>query len=107
MGVGVDQERQSRLHINQLTVLQLITATLCVAVGITCLQLSFDRRFAGGSVPNVYLIVIGLSLFVVIPIFHIIRRTDRSLIASLLGSLLISVFAVVAVLAFLVFSGTI
>ena len=103
----MDQERHSRLQINQLSVRQLIAATLCVAIGITCLRLSFDRRFAGGSVPNFYLFVIGLSLFVVIPIFHFVHRTNRAWIAGAFGSLLLSIVAVVTVLAFLILSGSI
>lgn len=81
---------------------QLLTATLCVALGITCLKLSFDRRIAPGSVPNFYLFVIGVSLFVVIPIFHVIHRSDRKLLVSVIGSFLVSMLLVITVLAFMI-----
>ena len=103
----MNEKRQSRLQSNQLSIRQLMFATLSIALGITCLRFSFDRRFAAGSVPNVYLIVIGLSLFVVVPMFHYCQRPNWALLANLLISLALSIFVIVIVLAFLVVSGTI
>ncbi len=103
----MDQDGQPRLKNFQVSIGQLLTAMLCIAVGIICLRLSFHRRFAGGSVPNVYLIVIGLALFVVIPTFSLFRRANWTPLANFVGSLALSILIVIAILAFLVLSGTI
>ncbi len=103
----MDQDGQPPLKIFQLSIGQLLTAMLCIAIGITCIRLSLHRRFAGGSVPNVYLIVIGLALFVVIPAFPLFRRANWTRLANFVGSLALSILIVMAMLAFLVLSGTI
>jgi low temperature requirement protein LtrA len=102
----VDQDGP-RLKNFQVSIAHLLAAMICIAIGITCLRLSFHRRFAGGSLPNVYLIVLGLALFVVIPTFSLCRRANWTPLANFVGSLALSILIVIAVLAFLVLSGTI
>jgi hypothetical protein len=103
----VDQEGQPRLKNFQVSIGQLLTATLCIAIGITCLRLSFHPRFVGGSVPNVNLIVMGCAMFVVIPTFPLFRRANWTPLANFVGSLALSILIAIAMLAFLVLSGTI
>lgn len=99
--------QKRRLTISQVTMRQLAAATLCVAVGITCVRLSFAPRFAGGSVPNFFLIVLGLSCFVVVPIYHVIQQTNSDVLGTAIASLLAAIAATVTVLVFLILSGVV
>lgn len=50
-----------------------------VAVGVSSLQLAFNKRIAPGSVPNFYLLVFGLSLIGSVLVLRLLSSRKNSL----------------------------
>jgi hypothetical protein len=91
----------------KLTLRELLADLSFVAFGIVCLKLAFNRQIAPGSVPNVYLLVLGIAFFVTIPIFHIYSCLSRDFLVSMLLSYLIAVVLVTVTLVVCVLNGSV
>ena len=94
---------------SMVTLRELLVDTAFVAGGITCLKLAFNKRIAPGSVPNVYLLVLGGAFLVAIPVLHcmLTRENPRIffstvVVAIFLSVVLVSILLIVAVLTGLV-----
>ena len=86
---------------------ELFACVACVAFGIVSVKLAFNRRIAPGSVPNVYLLVVGIAFFVMIPILYWRMRQSAGFFKSIVLSFLVSVLLVAITLVFCVLNGNV